>query len=580
MLLSLAVVASLAPQGPSTAPVVINEIAYDDQGTDALEFVELYNRTAAAVDLSGWRVQGEEGDAAGSPNLAFTFPAGTTINPGQYIVVGNTAVPNVNFTVATNFLENGTAEGLTLRDPADVVVDGIAYGFAVWTAPVPAWLEGSMWGRLLLNDGATFLGTRQSWSRWTDGYDSNNNGLDFLTMTWTPGASNSGGNVLAAPYVNSFDGAPGTNAGADFASSFVAPVIYDPSAITNATSSTISLPPSPQGGNVAVWNDPTGGGNSHTLRVQVGTQSLVECFVYVKGGTAALGGTEGEAWAIGIGTTDSYASPVDGSGTYYATASACTAAGNREPGATGLAWFAYNTTADTSLYLLDMNDGGPGFTVLAGPIVCTTGSNDGWQRLRLRVDGTSYVANFGGTFGANDGQSFSGTLATAVQGQAYLQYRECVLTNANLTPLVVDQLEIYGIVNASVTFAGAGSPTSVGVPTIGTNGSPNLGNLGFAIQAGSMIPGGVGAVLLTLGTLGSGLPVPGAPPTVQLYVSPFVANLVFSNGLGNASFALGLPAANALAGLPIAAQVADFDPTLAFPVPIGTSQGMQLVVGN
>ena len=51
--------AAFAPQGPgpSLAPVVINEFAYDDAGVDDKEFVELWNRTNAPVDISGWVLQ-------------------------------------------------------------------------------------------------------------------------------------------------------------------------------------------------------------------------------------------------------------------------------------------------------------------------------------------------------------------------------------------------------------------------------------------------------------------------------------------------------------------------------------------
>ena len=42
------------------------------------EWIELYNRGAPAVDLTGWRL--DEG-------IDFEFPAGTTIAPGGYLVV-------------------------------------------------------------------------------------------------------------------------------------------------------------------------------------------------------------------------------------------------------------------------------------------------------------------------------------------------------------------------------------------------------------------------------------------------------------------------------------------------------------
>ncbi|NRB45103.1 MAG: lamin tail domain-containing protein, partial [Verrucomicrobiales bacterium] len=59
--------------------IVINEIMYDapSDGRTA-EFIELYNKSQSAVDLSGWRfVDG----------IGFEFPSGTTIGPGDFLVV-------------------------------------------------------------------------------------------------------------------------------------------------------------------------------------------------------------------------------------------------------------------------------------------------------------------------------------------------------------------------------------------------------------------------------------------------------------------------------------------------------------
>ncbi len=103
--------------------VVINEIMYapltlnpDDQ------YVELYNRGAAAVDLSGWRfVSG----------IAFTFPTNTILQPDGYLVVARsvsrmlTNYPNLN---AGNLVGNfngklsGGGERLALAMPDTIVV--------------------------------------------------------------------------------------------------------------------------------------------------------------------------------------------------------------------------------------------------------------------------------------------------------------------------------------------------------------------------------------------------------------------------------------------------------------------------
>ena len=61
------------------AGVVINEIHFDPvDKTSAEEFIELYNSGAAPVDLGG---------AYFDAGISFTFPVGTTIAPGAFLVV-------------------------------------------------------------------------------------------------------------------------------------------------------------------------------------------------------------------------------------------------------------------------------------------------------------------------------------------------------------------------------------------------------------------------------------------------------------------------------------------------------------
>jgi hypothetical protein len=59
--------------------VVINEIHYDPpEKTRREEFIELFNSGGAAVDLSGWYF---------SAGIAYTFPPGTVIGPGEHLVI-------------------------------------------------------------------------------------------------------------------------------------------------------------------------------------------------------------------------------------------------------------------------------------------------------------------------------------------------------------------------------------------------------------------------------------------------------------------------------------------------------------
>jgi hypothetical protein len=590
MLLTLATVLAFAPQGPgtSTAPVVINEFSNDDSGTDNFDFVELYNRSGAPVDISGWTLNGEEGTSGSAANGVTTIPAGTILAPGAYYVVGLVGVPNVNLVTTGSLpglvLENTDSDGVTLRDTTGAVVDAVVWAYKTWTAAAPAWLEGhGLWGSYILYDVAGFqpqgLMTAQ---RQVDGFDTNVNSFDFTLMGWTPGAANGTTQNLPLSFAENCDGAVGTIV-PNASHSFVTAQIFDPAAVTIATNTVRAYPPSPQGGNIARIQDPTGGGNVLQPRVVLGSSFNAEVYVYVTGSNPALTvAGQGESWAFGVaGTTNSYATATDVPGTYYAQTTLCTGPFNNAQGATGLAWMAYVSQTDTKIYLVDANGGSTAnpFTVLAGPITATPGVNDGWQRLRLRVDNGSFVANFGGSYGVDDGQRFTGT-CTVRTGAVYVQYRECVQTNANLAGMYIDRLEIYGAAASSVTYSGTGSPTSFGTPAIAVVGSPSVGNAALLINASNLYPNGISIVAMEVGALLPGVPLPGAQPSLLLYANPGFTAAQFNTGAGTASFNFAIPPINALIGTQLATQYFDLDFTLPFALPLGSSGGAQITIGN
>jgi len=63
----------------SESNVIINEIHYDAvPKTEPAEFIELYNNSAGAVDLSGWSI--EDG-------IGYTIPTGITLAPSTYLII-------------------------------------------------------------------------------------------------------------------------------------------------------------------------------------------------------------------------------------------------------------------------------------------------------------------------------------------------------------------------------------------------------------------------------------------------------------------------------------------------------------
>jgi hypothetical protein len=103
------------------AQVVINEVQYDEsnadgsQAADRREFVELFNSGAVAIDLGGWSLGFQDED--GVP-LTLNFTPGSIVNPGDYYVVGQAGVPNLDLEVLNpgGFLEDDM-ETVELRNP-------------------------------------------------------------------------------------------------------------------------------------------------------------------------------------------------------------------------------------------------------------------------------------------------------------------------------------------------------------------------------------------------------------------------------------------------------------------------------
>ncbi|MCB0035162.1 MAG: lamin tail domain-containing protein [Anaerolineales bacterium] len=108
--------------------LIINEIYYEpieiDGDNNVLEFVELFNRGASPIDLTGYTF---------SDGIDYTFAPGTVIEPDEFIIVANDSsyytgagYPFQAFTWTDGRLSNG-GEMLVLRDGNGSVVDAVDY---------------------------------------------------------------------------------------------------------------------------------------------------------------------------------------------------------------------------------------------------------------------------------------------------------------------------------------------------------------------------------------------------------------------------------------------------------------------
>jgi hypothetical protein len=164
--------------------VVINEIDYDQPGTDAAEFIELKNNGSTAVDLTGWTLELVNGSGGGAAiYLTFDLSGHTLAAGGYFVICGNAAnVANCDLDVSpdTNLIQNGSPDAVALRYNG-VLMDTVSYEGDT-SAP---YTEGS--GTGLVDDPS---GTG-SISRCPDGVDTDQNNVDFsFTGTITPGAAN------------------------------------------------------------------------------------------------------------------------------------------------------------------------------------------------------------------------------------------------------------------------------------------------------------------------------------------------------------------------------------------------------
>jgi len=173
--------------GPVIPDLVINEIDYDQPGTDAAEFIEIKNVGASPADLTGVTLELVNGSGGGAVVYSTIALPSASLAAGDYFVVcANTAtVANCDLDVApdANLIQNGAPDGAGLRF-AGSLLDAVSYEGNTG-AP---YTEGS--GAGLEDNGASAgIGI----SRCDDGVDTDQNNVDLISAGGTPGEENACG---------------------------------------------------------------------------------------------------------------------------------------------------------------------------------------------------------------------------------------------------------------------------------------------------------------------------------------------------------------------------------------------------
>jgi Lamin Tail Domain len=162
------------PPPPGEAKLVINEVDYDQVGTDADGFVEIHNAGDTAVDLADVdlvAVNGGDSAEYAREQLTGTLPA------GGYLVVGIE-------------LQNGAPDGLALLE-GTTLLDALSYEGAITAATIGGQTYNLVEGTVLpttVEDSNTVAG---SLIRNPNGKDTNDAAADWaFTTTVTRGAAN------------------------------------------------------------------------------------------------------------------------------------------------------------------------------------------------------------------------------------------------------------------------------------------------------------------------------------------------------------------------------------------------------
>lgn len=188
---------SLVLQTTTLVPtaLVINEVDYDQPGSDVSEFVEIYNPSSSALSLDGCVLVFMNG--ASSTEYGARVVLSGTLPPGGFAVVAQPTVPTppealrFSFAEPQDQVQNGAPDALGLFYlPGGTLIDALSYEGSVVAGIVNgvgtfSFVEGTP---TAVSDNNTTPG---SLARLPNGADTNNAASDWaFTPTPTPGSEN------------------------------------------------------------------------------------------------------------------------------------------------------------------------------------------------------------------------------------------------------------------------------------------------------------------------------------------------------------------------------------------------------
>ena len=190
ILLLLTILCSITSFAQLGTKLVINEVDYDQPGTDTAEFIELKNIDTAKIDLNGWKIRlvnGASSNAVIYDSIILPF---YLLDTAKYFVIcgDSTKVKNCNYQVSpsTNLIQNGSPDAIALYHQSGTLMDVLSYEGTT----VNGYVEGT--GTTAQDNNNNI---NEGLSRYPDGTDTNNNDNDFSLRCITPGAKNTAANT-------------------------------------------------------------------------------------------------------------------------------------------------------------------------------------------------------------------------------------------------------------------------------------------------------------------------------------------------------------------------------------------------
>ena len=192
--------------------LLINEVDADTEGTDTLEFIELYDGGVGNAPLDGYVVVLYNGNGDASYN-AFDLDGFSTDSNG-YFVLGNSAVVNVGLVFGSNGLQNGAdAIALYEGDATDFpngtlvsvtnLIDAVVYDTN--DADDPELLALLNAGEAQLNEDELGDKDIHSLQRFTNGSGDPRGTATYVNAIPTPGAANTNSTAPVTLLINELD---------------------------------------------------------------------------------------------------------------------------------------------------------------------------------------------------------------------------------------------------------------------------------------------------------------------------------------------------------------------------------------